>query len=115
MKENLDTLLSKSESIVSKYNDQDQHKITSIGSDVVWSYFQDRFATTRYEVLVGGVGSGKSALAATFGAIGYRPVSTTNPTPAILYRLLGNIEPGQCPMILEEAEKIDQVYEIMAS
>jgi len=56
----------------------------------------------------------KSALAATFGAIGYRPVSTTNPTPAILYRLLGNIEPGQCTMILEEAEKIDQVYEIMA-
>jgi hypothetical protein len=91
-KENLDTLLSKSESIVSKYNDQDQHKITSIASDVVWSYFQDRFATTRYEVLVGGVGSGKSAFAATFGAIGYRPVSTTNPTPAILYRLLGNID-----------------------
>lgn len=113
-KENLDTLLSKSESIVSKYNDQDGHKLTSIASDVVWSYFQDRFATTRYEVLVGGVGSGKSALAATFGAIGYRPVSTTNPTPAILYRLLGNIEPGQCTMILEEAEKIDQVYEIMA-
>jgi hypothetical protein len=33
-KENLDTLLSKSESMVSKYNDQDQHKITSIASDV---------------------------------------------------------------------------------
>ena len=65
-KENLDTLLSRSESIVSKYNDQDQHKITSIASDVVWSYFQDRFATTRYEVLVGGVGSGKSAFAAYF-------------------------------------------------
>ena len=113
-KENLDTLLSKAGSIVSKYNDQDQYKLSSIASDVIWSYFQDRFATTRYEVLVGGVGSGKSALAATFGAIGYRPVSTTNPTPAILYRLLGNIEPGQCTMILEEAEKIDQVYEIMA-
>ena len=66
-KENLDTLLSKSESIVSKYNDQDGHKITSIASDVVWSYFQDRFATTRYEVLVGGVGSGKSALAEHLG------------------------------------------------
>ena len=113
-KENLDTLLSKSESIVCKYNDQDGHKLTSIASDVVWSYFQDRFATTRYEALVGGVGSGKSALAATYGAIGYRPISTTNPTPAILYRLLGNIEPGQCTMILEEAEKIDQIYEIMA-
>jgi hypothetical protein len=27
---------------------------------------------------------------------------------------LGNIDPDQCTMILEEAEKIDQVYEIMA-
>ena len=45
-----------------------------------WSYFQDRFATTRYEALTGGVGSGKSALRATYGAIGYRPVNTTNPT-----------------------------------
>ena len=113
-KENLDTLLSKSKSFVSKFNDQDCHKLTSIASDVVWSYFQDRFATTRYEALTGGVGSGKSALAATYGAIGYRPVNTTNPTPAIIYRLLGNIEPGQCTMILEEAEKIDQIYEIMA-
>ena len=113
-KQNLDTLLSKSKSIVSKFNDQDQHKLTSIASDVVWSYFQDRFATTRYEVLTGGVGSGKSALAATYGAIGYRPVNTTNPTAAVIYRLLGNIEPGQCTMILEEAEKIDQIYELMA-
>ena len=113
-KENLDSLLSKAQDIVSKFNDQDQHKLTSIASDVIWSYFQDRFATTRYEVLTGGVGSGKSALAATFGAIGYRPVNTTNPTAAVIYRLLGNVEPGQCTMILEEAEKIDQVYEIMA-
>lgn len=113
-KQDLDTLLLTSKSIISKYNDQEEHKLNSISSDVIWSYFQDRFATTRYEVLVGGVGSGKSALAATFGAMGYRPITTTNPTPAVLYRLLGNIEPGQCTMILEEAEKIDQVYEIMA-
>ena len=113
-KENLDTLLAKAKSFVSMFNDQDGHKLDSIASDVVWSYFQDRFATTRYEALTGGVGSGKSALAATYGAIGYRPVNTTNPTAAVIYRLLGNIEPGQCTMILEEAEKIDQNYEIMA-
>ena len=113
-KENLDTLLAKAKSFVSMFNDQDSHKLDSIASDVVWSYFQDRFATTRYEALTGGVGSGKSALAATYGAGGYRPVNTTNPTGPVIYRLLGNIEPGQCTMILEEAEKIDQNYEIMA-
>lgn len=113
-KQNLDKLLAKSNSIVAQFNDQDNHKLNSIASDVVWSYFQDRFATTRYELLTGGVGSGKSALAATYGAIGYRPVNTTNPTAAVIYRLLGNVEPGQCTMILEEAEKIDQIYEMMA-
>ena len=41
-------------------------------------------------------------------------INTTNPTATVIYRLLGNIEPGQCTMILEEAEKIDQNYEIMA-
>jgi hypothetical protein len=92
--ETLDTLFNKCNYIVAKFNDQDSYKLESIASDVVWSYFQDRFATTRYEVLTGGVGSGKSALAATFGAIGYRPVNTTNPTAAVIYRLLGNIEPG---------------------
>ena len=113
-KENLDTLYAKSEEIIKKYNEQKSHKLVSIASSVVWSYFQDRFATTRYEILTGGNGGGKSALADTYGAIGYRPVNTTNPTAAVIYRLLGSIEPGQCTMILEEAEKIDQVYEIMA-
>jgi hypothetical protein len=112
--QNLDTLYEKALSMVTLFNDQDDHKLKTIASDVIWSYFQDRFATTRYEVLTGGVGSGKSALAATYGAIGYRPVNTTNPTPAVIYRLLGNTEPGQCTLILEEAEKIDQNYEMMA-
>jgi hypothetical protein len=67
-KYNLDSLLSKAASIVSKFNDQDDYKHRTIASDIIWSYFQDRFATTRYEVLVGGVGGVKSSLAATFGS-----------------------------------------------
>src|SRR5262245_34749741 len=54
-KENLDMLFEKALSIVSKYNDQDSYKLESIASDAIWSYFQDRFATTRYELLTGGV------------------------------------------------------------
>ena len=88
-KENLDTLYTKSEEIVKKYNEQKSHKLVSIASSVVWSYFQDRFATTRYEILTGGNGGGKSALADTYGAIGYRPVNTTNPTAGSYLQIVG--------------------------
>jgi hypothetical protein len=46
-KQNLDTLHEKAYSIVAKFNDQDDHKLKTFASDVVWSYFQDRFPTTR--------------------------------------------------------------------
>ena len=110
----LDELYSKSKEIMCKFNDQDDYKLTSVASDAIWSYFQDRFTTTRYDMFVGGVGGGKSSLADTFGAIGYRPVNLTDPSAPNLFRILGMIEVGQCTIIMEEAEKIDQFYEIMA-
>jgi hypothetical protein len=110
----LDKLYHMAKEIMCKYNDQDDYKLTSVSSDVIWSYFQDRFATTRYDMFVGGVGGGKSSLADTFCAIGYRPVNLTDPTAPNLFRILGTVEVGQCTIIMEEAEKIDQFYEIMA-
>ncbi len=104
----LDKLYSKAKEIICQYNDQDGYKLTSVSSDVIWSYFQDRFATTRYDMFVGGVGGGKSSLADTFGAIGYRPVNLTDPSAPNLFRILGMVEVGQCTIIMEEAEKIDQ-------
>ena len=110
----LDKLDSKAKEIICKYNDQDDYKLTSVASAVIWSYFQDRFTTTRYDMFVGGVGGGKSSLADSFGAIAYRPVNLTDPSAPNLFRILGIVEVGQCTIIMEEAEKIDQFYEIMA-
>ncbi|HZD83873.1 MAG TPA: hypothetical protein VE076_13455, partial [Nitrososphaeraceae archaeon] len=109
------SLYHKAKSIVSKYNDQDQHLIVLLAADIVWSYFQDRFSTTHYLGVFGDNGSGKSTVGDTFEAIGYRPVNMTDPTPANLFRVLGSIEPGQCCIIADEAEKIDQSLEIMSS
>ena len=58
--------------------------------------------------------SGKSSLGITFEAAGYRPVYMTDPSAANIFRCIGSIEPGQCTIILDEADKIDKSPEMMA-
>lgn len=114
LNETPDSLFTRIGSTVSYYNDQQQYKLNIVAADIYWSYFQDRFSTTHYDLLTGGNGSGKSSLGNTFGAMAYLAVNMTDPTAANLYRLLGPIEPGQCTMILEESEKIDQSQDLMS-
>ena len=113
--ESIDSLYQKAKSIVKKYNDQDYHKLVLLAADIVWSYFQDRFGTTHYLGVFGDNGSGKSTVGDTFEAVGYRPVNMTDPTAANLFRVLGTIEPGQCTIIADEAERIDKISEIMTT
>jgi hypothetical protein len=110
----IDSLYQKAKSIVRKYNDQDDYKLDLIAADILWSYFQDRFSTTHYLGVIGDNGSGKSTVGDTFESVAYRPVNMTDPTAANLFRVLGTIEPGQCTIIADEAEKIDKSAEIMS-
>ena len=113
--ETVDSLYLKVKSISQKYNDQDEHKIVLLAADSIWSYFQDKFSTTHYAAVIGDSGSGKNTYGDTFGAIGYRAINMTDPTAANIFRVLGTIEPGQCTIIADEAEKIDQSSEIMST
>jgi hypothetical protein len=99
--------------IFGKYNDQDQHIIILLAADAVWSYFQDKFSTTHYNGIVGENGSGKSSIGDTFEAIGYRVVNMTDPSAANIFRVLGNIESGQCSLVIDEADKIDKSPDMM--
>jgi hypothetical protein len=110
----LDYLYYKGYGIVSKYNNQSKDKLRLATIKIISSHFQDRFSTTEYLYPVGGNGSGKSSLAETFRAIAYKAVVMTDPTAPNLFRLLGVVEPVQCTMILEEADKIDKSSELMA-
>jgi hypothetical protein len=113
-KKSTHSLYHNGKSIVSKYNDQDGHKLVVLSADIVWSYFQDMFSTTHYEEIIGDNGSGKSTVGDTFEAVGYRPVNMTDPTAANLFRILGTLEPGQCTIVADEAEKIDKSQDIMS-
>ena len=57
--ENYDSLYEKAKSIVKTYNDQDDYKLVLISSDIIWSYFQDKFSTTHYVGVIGDNGSGR--------------------------------------------------------
>jgi hypothetical protein len=99
---------------VEEYNDQDYNKLVLITTDILYSYFQDKYATTYYDNIVDDNDSGKSSQGITIEAIGYRPVYMTDPSAANIFRCLGSIEPGQCTIILDEADKIDKSPEMMA-
>lgn len=114
-KESIGSLYAKAKCIVCKYNDQDSYKLIVLAAEIVWSYFQDLYSTTHYLAVIGDNGSGKSTVGDTFESVGYRVVNMTDPSAANLFRILGTIEPGQCTLIAEEAEKIDQSQEIMST
>jgi hypothetical protein len=113
--ETIDSLYVRSKSIIKKYNDQDDHKLVLLSADIVWSYFQDKFSTTHYDCVIGDNGSGKSTIGDTFVSVGYRPVAMTDPSAANLFRVLGTLESGQCTIVADEAERIDQSSEIMGT
>jgi hypothetical protein len=111
--ETIDSLYRKALTIVNLFNDQDNYKRNIIAIDLVWSYFQDKFGTTHYLGVTGDNDSGKSSIGNTFEAVGYRCVNMTSPSAPNIFRVLGMIEPGQCTLVLDEADKIDNDIDIM--
>jgi hypothetical protein len=104
----MDSLYLWAKQYVREYNDQDDYKIVLIALDIIFSYFQDKFSTTHYVGVVGDNDSGKTSMGTTFEATGYRPAYMTDPSAPNIFRCLGQIEPGQCTIILDEADKIDR-------
>jgi hypothetical protein len=111
--EKMDSLYQKAKSIVKLFNDQDDYKQNIIAIDLIWSYFQDKFGTTHYLGVTGDNDSGKSSIGNTFEAVAYRCVNMTSPSAPNIFRVLGTIEPGQCTLVLDEADKIDDDADIM--
>lgn len=71
-KETFETLYSKVESIFRKYVNAEDHYITILSADIIYSYFQDKFGTTRYDIIIGDNGSGKNSALLVFKYLGYR-------------------------------------------
>jgi hypothetical protein len=113
LRETPDSLLAKIKDVVKKYNDIDDKVATLLSANVLGSYFQDRFSTVHYLIIIGANGTGKSAFGDTFECLGYRAVKVTNTTDAFWFRIFGNIEYGQVTIIAEEFDRMDESSQIM--
>jgi hypothetical protein len=109
----LDNLVTNVKEQISKYIVHHNHILDYITALTIFSYFQDRFPTVPYTMFVSDNGSGKSTIGNVFECYAYRCVNMTDPTTANIFRIFGTIESGQCILVLDEAEKIDQEKEMM--
>jgi hypothetical protein len=105
---NIESLSIKAKEIVLKYVDQEEPIIIILTADIIWSYFQDLFATTHYLNVTGDNETGKSTIGHVFEYTGYRPVKASTISTANYYRTHGTIEPGQSTMIEDEADNIEE-------
>jgi hypothetical protein len=101
--------------LVRLFNIQDKDKQVLIAANIIWSYFQDKFPTCHYLAITGKPGSGKTSVGHTFGALGYRPIYQVDPSAPNIFRTLGKIEPCQCTLIIDEADRLAMSNDLMTT
>lgn len=105
-KETLDSLYSKVETILRKYVNAEDHYITVLSGDIIYSYFQDKFGTTHYNIFVGDNGSGKNSALLVFKYLGYRVFYGLSISAPNYFTFLGDWEECQGSTAEDEAEDI---------
>ncbi|HYA84001.1 MAG TPA: hypothetical protein VEH06_11215, partial [Candidatus Bathyarchaeia archaeon] len=105
-KETFETLHSKVETIYKKYVNAEEYYIVILAADTIYSYFQDRFGTTHYNIFVGDNGSGKNSALLVYRHLGYRVFYVTAASAANYYTFMGETEEGQGTTAEDEADDI---------
>jgi len=105
-KETFETLLHKVEAVYKKYVSAEEYYILILAADTIYSYFQDKFGTTHYNIFVGDNGSGKNSALLVYRYLGYRVFYVTAASAANFYTFLGETEEGQGTTAEDESEDI---------
>ena len=90
-----------------KYVDAEDHYIIILAADTIYSYFQDKFATTHYLICVGDNSSGKNSILMTFANLGYRTLLATSVSAPNVYTYLGSTEDCQGTLAEDEINNLD--------
>jgi hypothetical protein len=105
-KETFDSMFDKVLKEYEKYVSVDEHSLITLAANTVGSYFQDKFGTTNYNILIGENGSGKNSALLVYRILGYRVFYVTAASSANYYTFLGDIQEGQGTIAEDEADNI---------
>jgi hypothetical protein len=106
--ETFDSLFTKVRSNFRKYVNVPEHTLTVLSADILYSYFQDKFGTTHYNIFIGENGSGKNSALLVFKHLGYRVFYVTAASAANYYTFLGDVQEGQGTIAEDEADDIGE-------
>ena len=108
--ETLNSLYQQVNSELKKYVNMDEHYLTVIAADIIFSYFQDKFPTVHYDIFVGDNGSGKNSALLVISKLGYRVFYVVSASAANYFTFYGDIEECQGTIAEDEANDLDREY-----
>ena len=107
-KETIESIFDKHLSLWKRFvASNDEHMITFLAIDSVYSHFQDLFEATHYDLIVGPAGSGKGVILTTFKLLGYRVVLAGDLSGAGIIDLYGSAEKCQITIAEDELDDIE--------
>jgi hypothetical protein len=104
--ESLDTLHLKVKSTFKQFVDVEEKYLVLLAASTVLSYYQDKFGTIHYIIIVDDNGSGKNSALLVYRYLGYRVFYVTAATAANIYTFLGHEEEGQGTLAEDEADNM---------
>jgi hypothetical protein len=110
-RETLDSLYQNVKSNLQRYVNIDEHYLIVIASDIILSYFQDKFATLHYDIFVGDNGSGKNSALLAISRLAYRVFYLVSASAPNYFTFYGNVEEGQGTIAEDEVGDLDKDYQ----
>jgi hypothetical protein len=105
-KETFDSLFQKILEQIRNFVNIEEHVLVILAADTLYSYFQEKFGATHYNIFIGENGSGKNSALLFFKMLGYRVFYVTAASAANYYTFLGEIQEGQGTIAEDEADDI---------
>ena len=110
-RETLDSLYQTVKSNFRRYVNVDEHYLVVLASDVILSYFQEKFSTMHYDIFVGDNGSGKNSAQLVISRLGYRVYYLVSASAPNYFTAYGNVEEGQVTIAEDEVGDLDKDYQ----
>ena len=104
--ETFDSLYLKTKTTYRKYVNIEDHLLSILSADTIYSYFQDKFPTLHYNIFVGDNGSGKNSALLVYRHLGYRVFYVVSASAPNYFTFLGEVEECQGTIAEDEAEDV---------